>query len=134
MSKFKMFFNQPDLGLLIYRVFIGLSMAFAHGLGKLPPSEQMLQGVESMGFPLPVIFAWAAALSEFAGGLLIASGLFTRYASAFLGFTMAVAAFQVHAADPFKVKEMALLYLASCVLLIFTGAGQFSLDKLFRKK
>jgi putative oxidoreductase len=134
MSKLKSFFNQPDFGLLIYRIFIGLSIAFAHGLSKLPPSEQMLQGVESMGFPLPVLFAWAAALSEFVGGLLIAAGLFTRHASVFLGFTMAVAAFKVHADDPFKVKELALLYLVSCVLFIFAGAGQYSIDKLFRKK
>jgi putative oxidoreductase len=28
-----------DFGLLLLRVFAGLALAFAHGLGKLPPSE-----------------------------------------------------------------------------------------------
>ncbi len=129
----KKYFNNPDLGLFLFRLFVGLSMAFAHGLGKIPPSDQLIQGVTGMGFPLPLLFAWSAALSEFAGGLLIATGFFTRYASAFLGFTMAIAAFVAHGADPYRQKEMALLYLASCILLLFTGAGHYSVDHKFRK-
>ena len=133
MEAIKRIFNQPDLGLLLFRFFIGAAMAFGHGLGKLPPSEQLIQGVQGMGFPMPELFAWAASLSEFLGGVLIVLGLFTRYSSLFLGFTMAVAAFVVHSADPFKVKEMALLYLAACVLLILSGAGKYSLDRLIRR-
>lgn len=121
--------NRPDLGLLIFRLFVGLSMAFAHGLGKIPPSDKFLSGVEALGFPLPIVFAWAAGLSEFIGGLLIALGLWTRPASLFLGFTMLVAAFGRHGADPFGVKELSLFYFFACVLLIFAGAGKFSLDR-----
>lgn len=127
-------FNYPDLGLLFFRLAIGLSMALTHGLGKLPPSAQLVDGVTAMGFPLPVVFAWCAAMSEFLGGLLIAGGLFTRHASVFLGFTMSIAFFIVHGADPFGKKEMAFLYLAACVLLFFQGAGRFSLDRILRKK
>lgn len=127
-------FYRPDLGLLLFRLFIGITMAFAHGLSKLPPNEQLVAGVAAIGFPLPILFAWMAALSEFLGGLCLAAGLFTRYAAAFLGFTMAVAAFIVHAQDPFQTKEMAFLYLASCVLLLFCGAGSYSLDRKIRNK
>lgn len=123
-----------DLGNLLFRLFVGLSMALAHGLGKIPPSEQFISGVEGLGFPLPVVFAWSAGLAEFVGGLLIASGLFTRWSALFLGFTMAVAAFGRHASDPFNVKEMALLYLFACVLIAFQGAGKYSLDRIIRKK
>lgn len=126
--------HSPDFGLLIFRLFIGLTMAFAHGMGKLPPPDQMVQGVGAMGFPAALFFAWAAALSEFAGGILIAVGLFTRHAAFFMGFTMTVAAFVAHAADPFQKKEMALLYLVSCLLLFFQGAGKYSMDRIFRKK
>ena len=133
MQAIKKFFSQPDLGLLLFRVFIGAAMAFAHGLGKLPPSEQLIQGVAGMGFPQPELFAWAAALSEFAGGVLIVIGLLTRPAALFLGFTMFVAAFAAHADDPFQKKEMALLYLFSCVLLLFSGAGKYSADRLIRR-
>lgn len=126
--------HNPDLGILLFRLFIGLAMAFAHGLGKMPPPDRLVEGVTAMGFPMPIVFAWCAALSEFIGGILIATGLFTRLSALALGFTMAVAAFVAHAADPFNNKEMALLYLFSCVLLIFTGAGKYSLDKIIRKK
>lgn len=47
---------------------------------------------------------------------------------------MGVAGFVAHAADPFAKKEMALLYLAACVMFIFTGAGKYSLDSMLRKK
>jgi putative oxidoreductase len=133
MESIKKFLNQPDLGLLLFRVFIGAAMAFAHGLGKLPPSEQLVQGVTAMGFPQPELFAWAASLSEFAGGLLIVIGLLTRPAALFLGVTMFVAAFVAHANDTFQQKEMALLYLFSCVLLLFCGPGKFSADRLIRR-
>lgn len=129
----KRLFNNPDLGLLIFRLFVGLSMALAHGLAKLPPNDQLIGGVESIGFPLPIVFAWLAGLSEFLGGLAIAAGLYTRFAALFLGFTMAVAGFIVHSNDPFQTKELAFFYLAACVLLVFTGAGRFSIDRSVRK-
>ena len=56
-----------DAGLLILRVFAGLSLALAHGLGKLPPSDRFIAGAAEMGFPLPALFAWAAALPESLG-------------------------------------------------------------------
>lgn len=117
-----------DLGLLVLRLGFGLALAFAHGLGKLPPSEGFVQATAGLGFPLPVLFAWAAALSEFLGGLLIAIGLATRPAAIFISITMTVAAFVQHGADPFAEKELALLYLVSALTLVLTGAGRFSLD------
>lgn len=56
-------FNKPDLDLVIFRLFVGLSMALAHGSGKMPPSDKFLAGVEALGFPMPIVFAWAAGLS-----------------------------------------------------------------------
>lgn len=126
--------NNSDAGLLIFRLSIGFTMALAHGLGKTPPPEMLVGGLESMGFPIPIFFAWCAALSELVGGLFIGVGLFTRISAGLLGFTMAVAFFVAHAADPFAKKEMAFLYLASCILLIFTGAGKYSIDRFICKK
>src|SRR5688500_19525649 len=98
------------VGLLVLRAFAGLSLALAHGRTKLPPPEKLVQGVESMGFPMPHFFAWCAALAEFGGGILLALGLLTRPAAAMILFTMGVAAFRVHAADPYQVKELAFMY------------------------
>ena len=121
-----------DAGLLVLRVFMGLALALGHGLGKLPPSARFLAGVEEMGFPLPVLFGWAAALSEFAGGILIALGLLTRPAAFFVAVTMAVAAFVREAGNPFGDRELALLYGAVAVMLLLAGAGRYSADARLR--
>lgn len=124
-----------NLALLVLRLLIGLTMAFAHGLSKVPPSDKLIEGVTGMGFPAPVFFAWCAGLSEFVGGILIAVGLLTRPAAASLAFTMVIAFFVAHGADPFGKKELAFLYLGASLVIMAMGAGKFSLDSLlFGKK
>ena len=115
------------------RVFVGLTMAFAHGMAKMPPPEQLIAGLGSMGFPAPVFFAWCAALAEFLGGLFLAFGLLTRPSAIFIAITMAVAAFVAHGADPFQKKEMALLYLATAIFFAIRGAGAWSIDAKISK-
>ncbi len=125
-----------DVGLLILRVLTGLFMA-SHGYGKIFTEgrmEQFTEGVAEMGFPLPIVFAWSAALSELLGGLLLAAGLFTRYAAFLIFCTMTVAAFIAHGDDPFSVKEKALLFWTISLAVMFLGAGQYAVDRLIRKK
>lgn len=123
-----------NIGLTLLRLFSGLALAFSHGFGKLPPSDGFIDATAKLGFPMPVVFAWAAGLSEFFGGLFLALGLFTRVSSFFVAFTMAVAAFVAHAADPFQKKEMALLYMFIAIAFMFKGSGDWSLDALIRRK
>lgn len=120
--------NLPNIGMLVLRIGLGLTMALAHGMGKIPPSEQLVAGVTAMGFPLPVLFAWAAALSELIGGLFIAAGFATRISSLSLVVTMAVAFFIVHAPDAFQTKELAFLYLVGFAAIFLIGPGKYSVD------
>lgn len=122
-----------NLGLLGLRVFFGLSMAFAHGLGKIPPSQRFVEKIGSMGLPLPEIMAWAASLSEFVGGILIAIGLLTRFSAISLAITMFVAAFVAHGADPYTKKELALCFLTVSVFFAAVGPGKFSVDNILNK-
>jgi len=57
-----------NLAVLILRAFAGLTLALAHGMGKIPPADRFIEGVGKLGFPMPQHFAWAAGLSEFVGG------------------------------------------------------------------
>ncbi len=123
-----------DAALTILRLFIGLTMAFVHGMGKLPPPEMLVTGITNMGFPAPEFFSWCAGLAEFAGGILLAIGFLTRPAAAFVCFTMAIAGFVVHAADPFQVKELAFLYLFASLFFVLHGAGRWSVDALITRK
>jgi putative oxidoreductase len=120
-----------DLGLLVLRVVAGLSMAFGHGIKKLPPPDGFVKAVSGMG--MPGFMAWGATLAEFGGGLLIAIGLFTRPAAALWIITMLVALVGVHRNDPFAKQEMALLYLCMGLLFLLAGPGRFAVDRLIRK-
>lgn len=123
-----------EVGRLLLRLFAGLALAFGHGVGKLPPSRRFIEGVEKMGLPMPEVLAWAAGLSEFAGGLLLAVGLLTRPASFFILVTMLVAGVLRHAADPFPEKEKAFLFAAVALFFLLAGAGRFSLDAMIRRR
>ena len=65
--------------------------------------------------------------------LLLALGLATRPAAFFIMCTMATAAFIRHAPDPYRTKELPLLFLATAFLFLCMGAGRFALDRLVKK-
>ena len=148
--------STKDAALLVLRLS-GLGLVFAHGWGKIgrltgENADQFISSIGALGFPIPVVFAWAATLSEVVGGSLIALGLFTRVAAAFAAFTVFVAAFFRHKfpiqlmawlglndASPEDLAslgnpERALMYLLIFLALAFMGGGRFSLDHIRRKR
>jgi len=77
----------------------------------------------------------AAIGAEVGCSILLILGLGVRFAAIPLAFTMIVALFVVHGADPWQKKELAATFLVVYVVLACTGAGQFSLDRfLWGKK
>ena len=120
-----------DVGLLIFRVFAGLSLALAHGWGKVPPSDNFVKGVTALG--LPAEAAWLSMLAEFVGGLALAAGFATRPVALAMIGNFSVAGFLSHAADPYLRKELAFMYLAAALMFLFVGAGRFSVDRLLKK-
>ncbi len=126
--------NSADLALALLRVFVGLSLMLVHGSGKIPVSEGFVKHIGSLGFPMPLFFAWAAAFAEYFGALLLALGLFTRPAALIIASTMFVAAFVNHGGDPFAVAEKAYLYLSIGVLFVVLGSGKYGVDSAIRRK
>lgn len=128
--------KKQDVALLVLRVAAGLIFVL-HGWGKLfggnPGMENFTKMVAGIGFPLPVVFAYAAALSEFLGGIALALGVFPRVATLFLGFVMLVALFAVKKAQlPKADPDLALLAIVVAVGL--HGAGRYTLGALLKKK
>lgn len=124
-----------DLGLLAMRLAFALFMMIGHGLPKLNMalSGGEIQFADPIGMG-PAMSLYAAIFSEFICALFVAIGFQTRIASAFLVFTMFVAAFVVHAADPFFTdKEFPLLYAFFFLGLMGTGAGRYSVDGLWKR-
>lgn len=123
-----------DAGLLILRVFTGLALALAHGLGKVPPSDRFVGMVDGFGFPAPEFFAWASGFAEFGCGLLLAAGLLTRPAALFVALNMAVVVLFGHAGQSFGEREKPLLFLVIAVTFLIIGAGRYSIDALLRRR
>jgi putative oxidoreductase len=123
-----------DGAALVLRVAFGLTLALGHGLNKLKAPEVFLANVAKHGFPAPTLLGWLAILSEFAGGLLLALGLFTRPAAAMIALTLLGAAFKVHANDPFAKKELALAYAVVGLAFLIGGAGRYALDAVLQRR
>lgn len=121
-----------DVGDLALRLVAGLSMAY-HGLQKLPPPQQMIDGLTQMGIPFPTVSSWLAMFAELGGGALLALGFLTRPAAFLIAFTMFIAAFVAHRNDPYQVKELAFLYLAISFMYTLRGAGRLSVDRAIER-
>lgn len=127
-------------GIFVLRFMTGAMMLIGHGIPKL-----MAFGKIKDGFPVPDFFPLsfmsppvsllAALFAEVVCAFCLILGLATRPAAFLLGFTMVVAAFNIHGGSPWFIgpgvtaaKEPALLYLVPLIAIIFTGAGPWSLD------
>ncbi|QHT71715.1 DoxX family protein [Rhodocytophaga rosea] len=124
--------HATDLALLLARIGIAVLM-LTHGIPKL--------GVLLSGDPVtfPSVMGMSAELSlglavfaEVLCSLFLLAGLATRLAVIPLMSTMAIAALFIHAADPFGIKEPALLYLLVYLVLLLAGGGKYSLDYLLQ--
>ena len=123
-----------DFSLLFLRLVFGGLMLFNHAISKF---EKL--GSSPIKFPDPLgvgsdISLYLTLFSEGLCSVLLALGLFTRWASIPLIFTMGMAAFYIHLSDPINVKEASLTYLSAYLVLLAYGGGKFSLDKLIRPK
>ncbi|HZH52882.1 MAG TPA: DoxX family protein [Microvirga sp.] len=101
----------------------------------------MLHGTQKLfGFPAPpegglppvMSLFWIGAIMEFAGGLLILVGLFTRPVAFLLSGEMAVAYWMFHAPQSLYPAlnggDAAILYCFVFLLFVFTGPGAWSID------
>lgn len=127
----RIYWNKADIGILVLRVTLAIFM-MVHGWAKLQGFEQM-----SGSFPDPLGLGSSLSLSlaiaaELGCSLLLLVGALTPLALVPLAFTMLVAGFLIHGADPWAKKELAFMYLSGYIALLFSGPGRYSVDyKLF---
>lgn len=113
--------------LLFMRVGFSLLM-MTHGLPKL---QRALSDNPSFADPigigeLPSLYL--TIFAELVAPVFVIFGFKTRLFAATTTFTMAVAAFIAHGADPLAKKEMALLYLIGFLSITLLGAGRYAID------
>ncbi len=121
-----------DIAMLILRVGFGGLIAY-HGWDKASGYAKL-----STQFPDPLGIGVVNSLNgaiaaELVCGVLVLLGVFTRLATVPVIFTMAIAAFVIHAPHPLMVvggdaKEPALLYLIAFLGIFLAGPGRCSVD------
>jgi putative oxidoreductase len=121
-----------SFALLLLRAWLGLSMLLLHGLSKVKDFSKL-----SADFPDPLHVGHTASLAlvvfaEVLCSVLLVLGLATRFAALMLAVNMFVAFFIVlqGALTGAHSGEIAFIYLAGYVALLFAGAGKLSLDKV----
>jgi putative oxidoreductase len=117
-----------DIGLALLRILPSV-MLLTHGIPKF---QKLISGDFEFGDPIgigatPSLFL--AVIGEFICPILIILGYKTRWAAIPPAIIMLVAALVVHAADPFGVKEKALLFLSFFVIIMLLGPGRYSIDR-----
>ena len=119
---------KTHIGLAVLRI-LPSAFLITHGWGKF---NKLISG--NFEFPDPIGIGaspslFLAVIGEFICPLLIIIGFKTRWAAVPSAITMFVAAFIVHASDPFGTKEKALLFLVIFIVIILVGPGKYSIDK-----
>jgi putative oxidoreductase len=124
--------QSTDLGLLVLRLYLGLSMLVLHGWGKLLKFQSASPTFQSPIPQLPSQVAYGLVVfAEVGCSVLLIFGLLTRFASLTLIINMSVAWVVVHQmqlSGP-KSGELAFLYLGGFVVLFIAGAGRISADR-----
>ncbi len=122
------------LGELILRLALGITF-FAHGLGKVKNAAGFAGFLRQIRVPVPLLSAWLVALLETAGAALLILGIATRVMALGLAVDMLVALVTVRIAKaPFVSGQESgwdfeFMLLATALALIFTGGGQFAIDR-----
>ena len=126
---------KKDYFYFVFRLLVGL-LFLQHGLQKLFGAFGGLGG-SGQGVELFSLMGLAGTI-EFFGAILIILGLFTRLVAGIAALELTTAYFMAHLPNGFipllNQGEPALLFIASFLVLIAYGAGNWSLGKLIFKK
>ena len=117
-----------DFGKLLLRIGFGALM-LPHGYSKL---INLISGNPQFANPfgigeVPTLIL--AVLTELVFPILVILGIKTRISAIPVILTMAIAAFVIHAGDPWTKKEMAVLYLVGYLAIALLGSGKYAIQQ-----
>lgn len=104
-----------------------------HGMTKI-----LSYPLSSASAPPEWSLLWVAGLLELVGSLMLLTGLYTRLVAFVLAGELAIAYWMVHAPrGPFPMLndgEATILFCIIFLLFVATGAGQWSIDEILRRR
>ena len=122
--------TSQDVGLLLLRLWLGVSMLTLHGLGKVGRLQaDPVQFADPFGFGVGASLT-LATMAEAGASVLLALGLGTRWAALALSVTMTTAFVFAHgmALSGERSGELAFVYAAGFVAVLVMGPGRYSID------
>ena len=128
-------------GVASLRIIAGILVATLHGWHKVVEGWQyattgadwpLVHDTVALGFPIPVAFAALAALSQFAGGWLLAAGAGTRIAAFLVASTMATA-LMLNLRTGGPDAQLAGMYALVSASFVLIGGGRWSVDQLLSR-
>ncbi|MBC9930073.1 DoxX family protein [Chitinophaga qingshengii] len=125
-----------DIPLLLLRLVLAY--------GYFEPARLKWQDIHGIGdwfaqlhIPVPYVSAYVVAITESAGVILLTLGLWVRYITLPLMFSMVVAIITVHWANGFEAGnngfEIPLYYILMLFTLLVYGSGKAGLDALLER-
>lgn len=123
-----------SFGLLLVRVVTGALLIYGHGWPKL---ANFSERAGRFADPLHIGHDRSLMLAIFAEAvcaLCVAFGFATRFAAGVIVILFLVILLVVQRGEPFGELELAMLYGAVYVCLVFTGPGSYALDARYGPK
>lgn len=122
--------GRKEILYLVFRVLVG-ALFMQHGAQKI---------LGAFGADPAAMFSmfWIGGLVELVGGAAIAVGLLTRLAALLSAIEMAAAYVMFHSGKGLipvvNGGELALVYFAAFLVIMYHGAGKYSVEKLILRK
>ncbi len=125
-------------GVTLLRLVLGVALLY-HAWSKVIPQGGFHHGntfaaldhtrhyVASLG--LPGWLGYVSAFTEFAGGICLVLGLFTRFFAFLAAINMLVATVMVNLRHGYGASEYSLALAAIALMLLFAGPGKAALDR-----
>jgi putative oxidoreductase len=123
-----------DLGLLVLRVWMGLSLFVMHGIEKIFHFSHML----NMPFPDPLHIGSGVSLvyamvSDAVCSILVMLGIFTRLAAALIVINLLVVFIFMHGFSFGQEHgQLVYVYLGGYIAILASGPGKYSLDSFIK--
>ncbi len=133
--------SSQDYFILLIRLYWG-GLFFRAGFWKFTHHEQATKFFDYLGLPFPEYFVLFIAFVETFGGLFLFFGIFSRITALILTFNMIGAFLVGHKEALFSIfsnpedfyMAQPLTFLIASLIVLFFGAGKFSIDNLILKK
>lgn len=123
--------NHPGIGIFILRLFTGVRLIYGV-IDNVLNWDRMIEFkdfLEQFRFPLPLISAIVSVYAQLFAGISYLLGWQIRYAAILMIINFTIAVLMVHWGQTFDQMTSPLSMLFISVLLLFQGAGKYSLDR-----